>query len=92
MRTETTRTLAATIVLAFALAFGFASSAGAQDASAADWLSLKKDVFGDREIATGDGKIQLGVRGLPDAATEKLHPEQGVYLVRGKGKMDLEGY
>ena len=39
-----------------------------------------------------DGKIQLGVRGLPDAATEKLRPEQGVYLVRGKGKMDLEGY
>ena len=42
--------------------------------------------------STRDGKIQLGVRGLPDAATEKLHPEQGVYLVRGKGKMDLEGY
>ncbi len=73
MRTETTRTLAAAIVLTFALAFGFASSADAQDAAAADWLSLKKDVFGDREIVTGDGKIELEapIR-AEDAATVPL--------------------
>lgn len=39
-----------------------------------------------------DGKIQLGIRAEADDATEALHPEKGVYLVRGKQKMDLGGY
>ena len=38
-----------------------------------------------------DGKIQLGIRAGEDAA-ESLHPEKGVYLVRGGNKMDLSGY
>ncbi len=39
-----------------------------------------------------DGKIQLGVRAETDKASRGAHPEKGVYLVRGKPGIDLEGY
>lgn len=73
MRKEMTRTIAAALLLGLATAFGVAASASAQEATNAEWLSLKKDVFGDREIVTGEGKIELEapIR-AEDAATVPL--------------------